>query len=98
MPSVIAEIARAVLAALDDGEPVVTATVIRAPQGAEPAVGAKLLVRLDGSTVGSLGGGAIEAVVREACLEQAPLHDTRLLRLDSSGIEASGRHTASVFD
>jgi xanthine dehydrogenase accessory factor len=63
-----------------------------------PVVGAKMLVRLDGSSVGSLGDGPIEDVVREASLAQAPLHDTRLLRLDASGEEAEGRHQESTFD
>lgn len=97
MPSLIAEIARAVLAALDGGEPVVTATVIRAPEGGAPAVAAKMLVRLDGSTIGDFGD-ALGAIVRRACLEQAQKHGTRLLRLDADGREAADRQVSSAWD
>jgi len=55
-----------VLAAQASGPPVVLATVISAPggpPGAAAGVGDKLLVRQDGSTLGSLGGGPLEAAV-----------------------------------
>ncbi|HLA19039.1 MAG TPA: XdhC family protein, partial [Dehalococcoidia bacterium] len=55
-----------VLAAQASGPPVVLATVVSAPGGppnAAPVVGAKLLLREDGSTLGSLGGGPLEAAV-----------------------------------
>ncbi|HZU77510.1 MAG TPA: XdhC/CoxI family protein [Dehalococcoidia bacterium] len=100
MPSVIAEIARAVLAALEGGEPVVTATVIRSDPGQRsmPVVGSKLLVRPDGSTVGTFRGGAIEQTVKQACLDQLRRHGTRLLRLDANGGELDDRHVTSSLD
>jgi xanthine dehydrogenase accessory factor len=98
MPSINAEIARAVLAALDGGDPVITATVIRAPRGGRPAVSDKFMLCADGSTVGSLGGGALEDAVREACLAQLRRHGTRLLRLSESGEAATDRHVASAYD
>ncbi len=98
MPSLIAQIARAVLDALDGGEPIVTATVIRAPEGGSPAVAAKLLVRMDGSTLGSFGVPALDAAVREAALAQFPRHGTRLLRLDAQGTPLDDRHLASTWD
>ncbi len=98
MPSINAEIARAVLAALDGGEPVITATVIRAPRAAAPAVSDKLLLRSDGTTVGTLGGGPLEEAVREACFAQLQKHGTRLLRLAESGEVAADRHIASAYD
>src|SRR5438105_1304391 len=98
MPSVNAQIARAVLDALAGGEPVITATVVRASGESVPGLGAKLLVRGDGSTVGSLGGGALEEAARQACLAQLRRHGTRLLRLDVAGAEVTDRHQESACD
>jgi len=58
-----ARIFEEVLAAQTSGPPVVLATVVQAPAGAVAGVGDKLLVRQDGSTLGSLGGGPLEAAV-----------------------------------
>jgi xanthine dehydrogenase accessory factor len=98
MPSLIAQIARAVLDALDGGEPVITATVIRAPEGGTPAVAAKLLVRMDGSLLGSFGVPALDEAVRAAALEQFPRHGTRLLRLDAQATPLDDRHLESTWD
>ena len=62
------DIAREVLQASRDGPGVIVATVIAAPEYASPAPGAKLLVRRDGSTLGSFGGAAFEATVIEDAL------------------------------
>lgn len=98
MPTLIAQIARAVLAALDGGEPIITATVIRAPEGGTPAVAAKQLVQMDGSTLGSFGVPALDEAVHEAALEQFPRHGTRLLRLDARAAPLGDRHIASTWD
>jgi xanthine dehydrogenase accessory factor len=45
------------------------ATVIAVPEGANPSPGSKLLVRQDGSSLGSFGGAALEQAVIEDCLE-----------------------------
>ena len=61
-----ARIFEEVLAAQAAGPPAVLATVVSAPGGPPDAavgLGAKLLLRRDGSTLGSLGGGALEAAV-----------------------------------
>ena len=58
-----ARIFEEVLAAQAAGPPAVLATVVQAPPEAATALGAKLLLRRDGSTLGSLGGGALEAAV-----------------------------------
>jgi xanthine dehydrogenase accessory factor len=58
-----AEIMREVMAAQADGPPLLLVTVVRAPEGGEAPVGAKLLLRRDGSSAGSLGGGPLEAAV-----------------------------------
>ena len=56
-------ITREVLQAAQGGAPVALATVIRAPDGASPAAGARLLVRAAGPRLGSLGAGALEEAV-----------------------------------
>ncbi|MHB8578137.1 MAG: XdhC family protein [Dehalococcoidia bacterium] len=98
MPSLNAQIARAVLAALDGDEPVVTATVIRSNGDGLPAVSDKLLVRPDGTTVGKLGDAALRETVRHACLDQLRQHGTRLLRFDAAGDVAGDRHVESACD
>jgi xanthine dehydrogenase accessory factor len=54
------------------GDPVVVATIVAAPvplpAGTSAVEGTKLLVRRDGSRLGSLGGGAFEDAVAEDCL------------------------------
>jgi xanthine dehydrogenase accessory factor len=62
------EIAREVLQASRQGPGIIVATVIAAPEGSLPAPGSKLVVRRDGSTLGSFGGAAFEATVVEDAL------------------------------
>ncbi|MHB8378003.1 MAG: XdhC family protein [Dehalococcoidia bacterium] len=50
---------------IEKGEPFVVATLVDAHGSTPQKVGARLLVRADGSTVGTLGGGCIEAEVWE---------------------------------
>ncbi|MGE0057610.1 MAG: XdhC family protein, partial [Dehalococcoidia bacterium] len=68
MNEYLREITLETLRAAREGDPVVVATVVRAPQDAAAPAGSKLLVREDGSTIGSLGGGDFEAAVIEDCL------------------------------
>ena len=57
----VEEIYRALLDAMRSGEPVALVTLVET-QGSTPReAGAKMVVRSDGSTVGSIGGGAVEA-------------------------------------
>ncbi|MGQ9627119.1 MAG: XdhC family protein [Anaerolineae bacterium] len=67
------EILEGLQQAIEAGEPVALATVVEV-KGASPAqAGFKLLVHSDGSTVGNLGGGALEQRVREEAV--AALHE-----------------------
>ncbi len=56
-------IAAEAIAAHEGGPPVAVATVIEAPPGAEALVGAKLLVRADGSTAGAIGEARLAAAI-----------------------------------
>jgi xanthine dehydrogenase accessory factor len=62
------EISLEVLRALREGPPVAVATVIASPEESEPASGAKLLARRDGSSIGSFGGGDFERAVIDDCV------------------------------
>ncbi len=63
-----ASIAAAVLQSAREGPSVAVATVITAPEGGNPGLGEKLLVRADGSKLGTYGGGALEDAVAEEAL------------------------------
>ena len=93
----MAEIARAVLAAMQGGDPVVTATLVG---GNEPgvAVGAKLLVRRDGSTLGGLGGGLLERAVIEHCLAAIPRHAIETVRFTGDGALVEDRHADAAVE
>jgi xanthine dehydrogenase accessory factor len=68
MNDVSREISAEVLRAAREGPPVAVATIIAAPDGANPGSGEKLLVRRDESTLGSFGGATFEQTVIEDCL------------------------------
>ncbi len=65
----MAEIASEVMAALEGGPAVAVATVIAAPAGEDSRLGAKMLLRADGSALGSLDGGPLDAAIRGEALE-----------------------------
>ena len=80
------QIAEEVVRAAQGGLGVAVATVIRAAQGSSPAVGEKLLVRADGSRLGSLGA------LEEALAADAHAALTRLPRtlVESTFYRADG--------
>lgn len=97
MPVENAAIVREALAALNGGPPVAVATVISGPEG-PVEIGAKLLLRGDGSILGSFGRGPLEAAVVEAARETLQRHGIetfyfavdgrRLTRLEAEGQRA----------
>jgi xanthine dehydrogenase accessory factor len=92
--SVMAEIAEAVLAAMQGGAPVVTATVVQSDVPRLRA-GDKLLVRPDGSTIGALDGGPIEETVIRHCVEAIRRHAVETIRLTADGVLAPDRHAGA---
>lgn len=72
-------------AALEGGPPVLVATIIAAPADTAETIGAKMLVRPDGSTAGGLGDPALEAAVREEAPDAFRRHATETLYFDRSG-------------
>jgi len=81
----LTQILAEVIAARESGPVVVLATVIQSPPDGAVPVGAKLLLRQDGSSLGSLGGGPLEAAVladsREAFRRHAMQSDCSTPRM-----------------
>ncbi len=64
------------------------ATIIAAPASAEPGTGAKMLVRRDGSSLGSFGAGAFEEALIADCLtamEEFPRRPVQALYYQTEG-------------
>ena len=83
---------------VESGVPFVLATVVKTEGSAPRKAGAKMLVRSDGSMVGSVGGGALEHAVVEAAKEILCSRESKLLsyRLQPDlGMACGG--TADVF-
>ena len=87
-------IAEQVVRALEGGAPVLVATVMAAPGGRLEHVGAKMLVRPDGSTLGSLGAAALDSVVSARAPEAFRRHRVHTLYLSPEGEERTRREAA----
>lgn len=79
------EIADAVLEARKGGPPVLVATVIAAPDTASERVGAKMLVRADGSTTGKLGEPSLDEAVKRDAPDAFRRHGVEVVYLVPSG-------------
>lgn len=78
----VREILEAQLELLGSGKRGALATVVRVSGSTPQRVGARMLLREDGSTVGTVGGGAIEKVVVEALERALQLGAPELLTRD----------------
>lgn len=91
----------AVVAAQAHGEAAVLATIIAAHGSAPRHTGSKLLLRADGSFVGTVGGGLMEAkvvaVAREALRDGQPRTETYVLNDLSQGDPGVCGGTVTVF-
>src|SRR5688500_17265312 len=96
--SEMAAIARAVLEAMRGGAPVVTVTVIQSDLRADVHAGDKMLVRADGSTVGGLGGGVVEAALVRHALDAIPRHAVEAVRLTAEGEVVGDRHRPAAIE
>jgi xanthine dehydrogenase accessory factor len=66
----------------NDGTPAALAIIVEAVGSTPQKTGAKMLVKLDGTTVGTVGGGELEAQAIQAALEVIREGAPRLLNLD----------------
>ncbi len=79
------------------GEPAAVATVIRAERSVPRHVGSKMIVRADGSVVGSVGGGGLEARTVETALEVIADGSCRRLSFDLTGDDGVCGGEVEVF-
>jgi xanthine dehydrogenase accessory factor len=91
-----ARIREAVARALEGESPVLVATVIAAPEGATQHVGDKLLVRPDGSTLGSLGTDVLDAAVRDGAPEAFRRHRVHTRYILPSGEDVTRREAQAA--
>jgi len=66
--------------AVDGGRPVVLATIVGTEGSVPRHAGAKMVVRPDGTTTGTIGGGEVESLVRDEALGVLKDRGTRLRR------------------
>lgn len=98
MNEILARITAEALAAVHGGPPVAMAGVIVAPPGTNPPVGARMLVRADGSRLGGLGGGALEEAVAAACAEAIPRHTSQTVSFTADGAPVTDRHHSAPVE
>lgn len=67
------------------GERAVLATVITSRGSAPRKAGAKMLIRKDGTFVGTVGGGGVEQLVREKAVEVMNSGKSQIVHLDLAG-------------
>ncbi len=94
-------ILEAMESALDGGPPVVVATVTEAGVAGQLELGAKLLVRGDGRTAGTLGQTDLDAAVSDAgvtAMSAFPRVDVQTLYVSAEGAVADRRHLAGEGD
>lgn len=92
---VYAEVARA----LNDGEPIVLATVARTRGSTPRRAGAKMVVRPDGSFFGTIGGGCGEAEVREKAVEVFQTGSAQVVQVDlTNPLDGEDKICGGVMD
>ena len=75
-------ILRELHAAIEEGRPVALATVVETRRSVPRRAGTKMLVYADGTTVGTVGGGAMESRVVAAAIEAIVSRRSSLLEYD----------------
>ena len=91
--------AQEILRASREGPPVVSCTVIAAPDGAGAGAlrpGGKMLVYADGRVLGGLGGGPLEAAVRDAAGAAIPRHGVETYAFTPRGERLEGRRAVEA--
>ncbi len=78
------ETVRTALSLVETGEDFAWATIIESRGSSPRHVDTSMLVRTDGSTAGTIGGGPLEAAVIEDSLQVLESRGTRLMQFDSA--------------
>jgi xanthine dehydrogenase accessory factor len=88
------EVLEALLDEVRRGRSCVLATIVRATGSTPRTVGARMLVRSDGTAAGTIGGGAFEAMIaadaRELLARDAPAPEIRRYTFTETGEDALG--------
>jgi xanthine dehydrogenase accessory factor len=71
------------------GEDLVLATVLKKSGSAPCLAGAKMIVRSDGTSIGSVGGGALEAGAQKVAEQIFKTRAARIMRFNLSGADAA---------
>ena len=74
------EVYRALLTVLESGESAAICTVVESAGSSPQKLGSKMLVREDGSTVGTIGGGAVELAAAHEAREVLASGQARLFK------------------
>lgn len=97
------DVLRELVASIEAGRPVVSTTLVETRGSTPQKAGAAMLVFADGSQIGTLGGGCVEAEVKRRALERIDVDRTELLtfQLDhdygwDDGLICGGRMTMLV--
>jgi xanthine dehydrogenase accessory factor len=88
LPALPHNIYEALIACQTDGTPAALAIIVAATGSTPQKTGAKMLVKADGGSVGTVGGGAVEVQVIQAAFDVIRAGTPRLLNLELT--EASG--------
>jgi xanthine dehydrogenase accessory factor len=86
-----------IIAAKKANVPVVLATVIESLGSAPREEGARMLIKSDGTTVGTIGGGAIEKVIVDEAMDLMNTSSPKLVRQDLKNIGMACGGGMSVF-
>lgn len=72
------------------GEDLVLATVLKKSGSAPCLAGAKMIVRTDGTSLGSIGGGALEAGALKAAKQVLESGGAKIMKFNLTGADAAG--------
>ena len=93
------EVYRAIESAVTGGEPAVLATVAQTFGSTPRKTGAKMVVREDGSFVGTIGGGCGEAEVWQEAMETMADGRPRIVTVDlTEDVEGDDKICGGVMD
>jgi len=93
------EVYRAIESAVTAGEPAVLATVAQTFGSTPRKTGAKMVVREDGSFVGTIGGGCGEAEVWQEAMETMADGRPRIVTVDlTEDVEGDDKICGGVMD
>ena len=83
------EIYQEIINLISKGEHAILATIISKCGSAPRSAGAKMLIKRDGTSLGTIGGGGVEHQIRKKAIEIMNSGESEVVHLDLFGIEDS---------